>query len=63
MNAKRCDRCGKFYSNSIEDQVDLINKLGGKRIAIKVKVEEANAYQTVRLVDLCDTCSIELWND
>ena len=58
MDAKRCDRCGKFYSNSIEDQANLINKLGGKQITIKV--EEANAYQTVRLVDLCDTCSIEL---
>ena len=54
----RCDRCGKFYSNGIKDQSDLVNKLGGKHIA--VKIEYANAYQTIRLVDLCDTCSFEL---
>ena len=58
MDAKRCDRCGKFYSNGVEDQANLIDKLGGKQITIKV--EGANAYQTVRFVDLCDTCSIEL---
>ena len=55
MNAKKCDRCGKFY-----DTYDELNKCKhGNALAIyNIK---ANGYEEfIEKFDLCKSCMLEL---
>ena len=61
MIAKRCDRCKKIYNDSWESNAARLRKNGDK--ALKVTVEYANGYQTIRKIDLCGDCETALLNE
>lgn len=52
MNAKRCDRCGKFYQASKE-----------KSKYILMNNDPTKAYKRISQVDLCENClkALERW--
>ena len=60
MDAKICDRCGKVCTTEYKDYFKEIESLGNK--TIRVEIEYANAYQTIRKVDLCTDCKKSLLN-
>ena len=49
MNAKKCDRCGKFYEN--KDEI--------KPVELFVRGQE-KSYRKLSSVDLCPTCRKDL---
>lgn len=53
-NAKRCDRCRKFYSN--DEKTFKINdrRVGG--------VTVYGFYNAITNMDLCDDCARDLWH-
>lgn len=54
MNAKQCDRCKRLYASSVEDDIERIEENNGR--TAEIKVEYANAYQTIITLDLCRDC-------
>lgn len=59
MNAKQCDRCKQLYVASVADDVKRIEENNGRRA--EIKVEYANAYQTIKTLDLCRDCERKLF--
>lgn len=59
MNAKQCDRCKQLYAASVADDVKRIEENNGRRA--EIKVEYANAYQTIITLDLCRDCERQLF--
>lgn len=59
MDAKQCDRCKQLYVASVADDVERITENDGRRATIKV--EYANAYQTITTLDLCRDCERRLF--
>ena len=61
MDAKICDRCGKVCNTENQQYVvKELNALGNK--TIRVEIEYANAYQTIKKIDLCIDCKKSLLN-
>lgn len=53
MNAKKCDRCGSFYT---ENKNKYKEKLNGDCVYGIIVVTKTNRY---KIYDLCDSCICE----
>lgn len=60
MQAKICDRCRKICATENKDYFEEIESLGNR--TIRVEIEYANAYQTIKKIDLCTDCKKSLLN-
>lgn len=60
MDAKKCDRCGKLYTNDYKSIVERMER--HKNRTVEITIEYANAYQTRDKLDLCEECERRLFS-